>query len=44
MKPTEADWPAESPTFIGLVSMLIGSTDLARYSWVNFSRVSGSLP
>jgi hypothetical protein len=28
VKPTEAEWPAESPVFICLVSMLIGSTDL----------------
>ena len=28
VKPTEADWIVASPMFIGLISMLIGSTDL----------------
>src|SRR5438874_1074893 len=28
VKPTEADWPTDHPVFVGLISMLTGSTDL----------------
>ena len=28
VKPTEADWPAAYPMFIGLISMITGLTDL----------------